>query len=109
MDYEPRCSRRDVPAMGGAARLRMIARALGRRLDGIREHVERRPLESTVTTASRMGRSRAGPQGAVRLSRCGGIVGGEPRDRAGAGTRLAPVLPPPHRPVPPAGRRGATG
>ncbi|MFC7108227.1 dihydrodipicolinate reductase [Nonomuraea rubra] len=105
MDYEPPMLAPDVPAMVWGGQVRLIARALGAGLDGIREHVERRPLESTVTTAS-MGAFEAGTQGAVRFE-VRGIVGGEPRIVLEHVTRIHPSCAP-DWPVPPAGA-GRTG
>ncbi|MEV4174097.1 dihydrodipicolinate reductase [Nonomuraea sp. NPDC049709] len=77
MDYEPPMIAPTVPSMVWGGQVRLMARALGAELDEVREAVERRPLDATVTTAS-MGEFLAGTQGAVRFE-VQGIVGGEPR------------------------------
>ena len=77
MDYEPPMLAPTVPTMVWGGQIRMIARALGAELDEIRETLDRRPLESPVTTEM-MGDFAAGTQGAVRFE-VQGIVGGEPR------------------------------
>lgn len=76
MDYEPPMLAPTVPSMVWGGQVRLMARALGVELDEVRETLERRPLESTVTTAA-MGEFAAGTQGAVRFE-VQGIVGGEP-------------------------------
>ncbi|MFD0477100.1 hypothetical protein ACFQ0B_59515 [Nonomuraea thailandensis] len=105
MDYEPPMLAPAVPSMVWGGQVRLIARALGADLDDIREHVERRPLESAVTTAS-MGAFEAGTQGAVRFE-VRGIVGGEPRIVLEHVTRIHPSCAP-DWPVPPGGA-GRTG
>jgi hypothetical protein len=77
MDYEPPMLAPTVPAMVWGGQVRLMARALGVELDDVREVVERRPLDETVTTKA-MGDFEAGTQGAVRFE-VQGIVGGEPR------------------------------
>ncbi|MDQ2650543.1 MAG: dihydrodipicolinate reductase [Actinomycetota bacterium] len=64
-----------VPTMVWGGQIRLMARALELELDEIREHVERRSLESTVTNG--MGRFDEGTQGALRFE-VQGIVGGDP-------------------------------
>jgi hypothetical protein len=64
-----------IPTSVWGGQLRMMARALGLELDSIEEHVERRPLERSVTTA--LGDFAAGTQGALRFE-VQGIVGGTP-------------------------------
>ena len=54
-----------VPTMVWGGQVRLIARALQVDLDGIEEHVERRPLERTVQTT--MGEFTDGTQGALRF------------------------------------------
>ncbi|MFF2503311.1 dihydrodipicolinate reductase [Streptomyces sp. NPDC058067] len=76
MDYDPPMLWDTVPTMVWGGQLRLMARALGVELDGIRETLERRPLDSTVSTRT-MGDFEAGTQGAVRFE-VQGIVGGEP-------------------------------
>ena len=77
MDYEPPMLAATVPTMVWGGQVRLMARALGVELDEVRETVERRPLEETVTTAA-MGDFEKGTQGAVRFE-VQGIVAGEPR------------------------------
>ncbi len=77
MDYEPPMIAPTVPSMVWGGQVRLMARALGVELDEVRETVERRPLESTVTTKA-MGEFAAGTQGAIRFE-VQGIVGGAPR------------------------------
>ena len=52
MDYEPPMLAPTVPTMVWGGQVRLIARALGVELDEIRETVDRRPLDETVTTKS---------------------------------------------------------
>ncbi|UBU17499.1 NAD(P)H-dependent amine dehydrogenase family protein [Nonomuraea gerenzanensis] len=92
MDYEPPMLAPTVPAMVWGGQVRLIARALGADLDEVREHVERRALKSTVTTAS-MGAFEAGTQGAVRFE-VQGIVGGRPRIVLEHVTRIHPSCAP---------------
>ncbi|WP_141306536.1 NAD(P)H-dependent amine dehydrogenase family protein [Streptomyces spinoverrucosus] len=77
MDYQPPMLVEGVPTMVWGGQLRMMARGLGVELDEIRETLERRPLEATVTTPT-MGEFAAGTQGAVRFE-VQGLVGGRPR------------------------------
>jgi hypothetical protein len=77
LDYEPPMLAATVPTMVWGGQVRLMARALGVELDEVREAVERRPLETSVTTKT-MGEFEAGTQGAVRFE-VQGIVGGEPR------------------------------
>jgi hypothetical protein len=76
MDEIPPMVLPTVPTMVWGGQVRLIARALGVELDEIRETLERRPLEATVTNA--MGIFEAGTQGALRFE-VQGIIGGEPR------------------------------
>ncbi|GAA1535689.1 dihydrodipicolinate reductase [Nocardioides humi] len=76
MDYEPPMVAAGIPSMVWGGQVRLIARALGVELDELRETVERRALDSTVTTA--LGAFEAGTQGALRFE-VQGIVAGEPR------------------------------
>ncbi|MDI3417817.1 NAD(P)H-dependent amine dehydrogenase family protein [Streptomyces luteolus] len=76
MEYAPLMLAPGVPTMVWGGQLRLLARALGVRLDEIRETSERRPLDATVTTRT-MGEFAAGTQGAVRFE-VQGLVGGEP-------------------------------
>ncbi len=89
MDYEPPMVAPTVPTMVWGGQVRLIARALGVELDEIRETLERRPLESTVTNA--MGDFAEGTQGALRFE-VQGIVDGEPLIVVEHVTRIAPVV-----------------
>ncbi|MEV7616772.1 dihydrodipicolinate reductase [Streptomyces sp. NPDC089799] len=100
MDYVPPMLVESVPTMVWGGQIRLMARALGVELDGIRETLERRALESTVTTRT-MGDFSAGTQGAVRFE-VQGIVGGEPRIVIEHVTRIHPSCAP-DWPVPPDG------
>ncbi|MEV8533638.1 dihydrodipicolinate reductase [Streptomyces sp. NPDC051211] len=100
MDYQPPMLIESVPTMVWGGQVRLMARALGVELDGIRETLERRPLETTVTTRT-MGEFEAGTQGAVRFE-VQGIVGGEPRIVIEHVTRIHPSCAP-DWPVPPDG------
>ncbi|MFI6318706.1 dihydrodipicolinate reductase [Nonomuraea sp. NPDC050556] len=77
MDYEPPMIAPTIPTMVWGGQVRLMARALGVELDEIRETVDRRALDDTVTTKA-MGDFAAGTQGAVRFE-VQGIVGGSPR------------------------------
>ncbi|MGI5169100.1 dihydrodipicolinate reductase [Spirillospora sp. CA-253888] len=77
MDYEPPMLAPTVPTMVWGGQVRLMARALGVELDEIRETLERRPLDTAVTTPT-MGEFAAGTQGAVRFE-VQGVVEGEPR------------------------------
>jgi hypothetical protein len=77
MDYQPPMLAPSIPSMVWGGQLRLMARGLGVELDEIRETLDRRPLEETVTTRA-MGEFEAGTQGAVRFE-VQGIVHGEPR------------------------------
>jgi hypothetical protein len=100
MGYEPPMIAATVPTMVWGGQVRLMARALGVELDGVRETVERRPLESTVTTKS-MGEFAAGTQGALRFE-VQGLVGGEPRIVIEHVTRIHPSCAP-DWPTPPDG------
>lgn len=76
MDYEPMMVAPGIPSMVWGGQVRLIARALGVEVDELRETVERRALDTSVTTA--LGDFDAGTQGALRFE-VQGIVGGEPR------------------------------
>ncbi|WP_460369193.1 dihydrodipicolinate reductase, partial [Actinocorallia lasiicapitis] len=65
-----------VPTMVWGGQIRLIARGLGVELDEIREVVDRRALDTTVTTKL-MGEFEGGTQGAVRFE-VQGVVDGEP-------------------------------
>jgi hypothetical protein len=75
MDEVPPMVSPGVPTMVWGGQVRLIARALGVELDEVREALERRPLERTVT--NRMGEFAAGTQGALRFE-VQGVVDGEP-------------------------------
>ena len=77
MDYLPPMLMATVPTMVWGGQIRLMARALGVELDEITETLDRRPLETTVSTRT-MGEFEAGTQGAVRFE-VQGIVDGEPR------------------------------
>ncbi|MBF6210648.1 dihydrodipicolinate reductase [Nocardia puris] len=100
MDYQPPMLLPGVPTMVWGGQVRLMARALGVELDEIRETLDRRPLDETVTTAS-MGDFDAGTQGAVRFE-VQGIVGGEPRLVIEHVTRIHPTAAP-DWPTPPDG------
>ncbi|MFC4059090.1 dihydrodipicolinate reductase [Planomonospora corallina] len=100
MDYEPPMTAPTVPTMVWGGQIRLMARALGVELDEIRETLDRRPLEATVTTAS-MGVFEAGTQGAVRFE-VQGVVEGEPRIVIEHVTRIHPSCAP-DWPTPPDG------
>ncbi|MDN2495603.1 dihydrodipicolinate reductase [Nocardia nova] len=88
MDYEPPMTAPGVPTMVWGGQIRLMARALGAELDGIRETLDRRALDTTVTTAA-MGDFDAGTQGAVRFE-VQGMVGGRPRIVIEHVTRIHP-------------------
>jgi hypothetical protein len=92
MDYEPLMTAPTVPTMVWGGQLRMIARAMGVELDEIRETLDRRPLEETVTTEE-MGAFDAGTQGGVRFE-VQGIVDGVPRIVIEHVTRIHPSAAP---------------
>ncbi|MEU3642165.1 dihydrodipicolinate reductase [Lentzea sp. NPDC034063] len=76
LDYQAPMLMPTVPTMVWGGQIRLLARALGVELDEIRETVDRRALDETVTTRT-MGEFEAGTQGAIRFE-VQGIVGGEP-------------------------------
>lgn len=100
MDYEPPMLAPTVPTMVWGGQVRLMARALGVELDEIRETLDRRPLDATVSTAT-MGDFEAGTQGAVRFE-VQGIVEGEPRIVIEHVTRIHPSCAP-DWPTPPGG------
>ncbi|WP_405977331.1 dihydrodipicolinate reductase [Streptomyces sp. NBC_00158] len=104
MDYEPMMLMPSIPTMVWGGQIRLMARALGVELDGIRETSQRRALDTTVTTPS-MGVFEAGTQGAIRFE-VQGIVGGEPRIVIEHVTRIHASCAP-DWPVPPDGGAGA--
>ncbi|GGT73496.1 MULTISPECIES: NAD(P)H-dependent amine dehydrogenase family protein [Streptomyces] len=100
MGYEPLMLAPGIPAMVWGGQIRLMARALGIELEEIRETLERRPLDATVTTRT-MGAFEAGTQGAVRFE-VQGIVDGEPRLVVEHITRVHPSCAP-DWPTPPDG------
>ncbi|MBB5075206.1 NAD(P)H-dependent amine dehydrogenase family protein [Nonomuraea endophytica] len=77
MDYEPPMLAPTIPSMVWGGQIRLMAHALGVELDEIRETVDRRALDATVSTVT-MGKFDAGTQGAVRFE-VQGVIGGAPR------------------------------
>ncbi|MGQ4386914.1 NAD(P)H-dependent amine dehydrogenase family protein [Streptomyces sp. SAS_270] len=104
MDHEPLMLAPSIPTMVWGGQIRLMARALGAELDDIRETVQRRALETTVTTRT-MGEFAAGTQGAVRFE-VQGIVDGEPRIVIEHVTRIHASCAP-DWPTPPDGGDGA--
>ncbi|MBX9392094.1 dihydrodipicolinate reductase [Streptomyces sp. TRM72054] len=104
MDYRPPMLAEGVPTMVWGGQLRMMAKGLGVELDEIRETLERRPLQATVTTPT-MGEFAAGTQGAVRFE-VQGLVGGRPRIVVEHVTRIHASCAP-DWPQPPGGGAGA--
>jgi hypothetical protein len=100
MDYEPPMLAPTVPTMVWGGQVRLMARALGVELDEVRETLDRRALDATVTTKT-MGQFDAGTQGAVRFE-VQGIVDGEPRIVIEHVTRIHPSCAP-DWPTPPDG------
>ncbi|NLE81455.1 MAG: dihydrodipicolinate reductase [Rhodococcus sp.] len=100
MDYQPPMIAPSVPTMVWGGQVRLMARALGVDLDEIRETLDRRALDSTISTAT-MGEFDAGTQGAIRFE-VQGIVDGEPRIAIEHVTRIHPSCAP-DWPVPPDG------
>ncbi|MFF9909334.1 dihydrodipicolinate reductase [Streptomyces sp. NPDC013457] len=100
MEYEPLMLAPSIPTMVWGGQIRLMARALGVELDEIRETMERRALDTTVTTRT-MGFFEAGTQGAVRFE-VQGIVDGEPRIVIEHVTRIHPSCAP-DWPTPPDG------
>lgn len=103
MDEVPPMVAPTVPTMVWGGQVRLIARALGVRLDHVEEHVERRPLERTVTNA--MGEFAHGTQGALRFE-VRGVVDGDPVIVVEHVTRIAAHCAP-DWPSPPDGGDGA--
>lgn len=104
LDYQPLMLAEGIPTMIWGGQLRMMARSLGVELDRIEETLERRPLETSVVTAT-MGEFSAGTQGAVRLE-VQGVVAGEPRIVIEHVTRIHATCAP-DWPAPPDGGAGA--
>ncbi|MFD4468757.1 dihydrodipicolinate reductase [Rhodococcus sp. NPDC058505] len=100
MDYLPPMVAPSVPTMVWGGQVRMIARALGVELDEIRETLDRRALDATVTTPA-MGDFEAGTQGALRFE-VQGIVDGDPVIVIEHVTRIHPSCAP-DWPTPPDG------
>ncbi|MFX0577989.1 dihydrodipicolinate reductase [Nocardia nepalensis] len=100
MDYLPPMVASGVPTMVWGGQIRLMARALGVEVDEIRETLDRRALDATVST-ERMGDFEAGTQGAVRFE-VQGIVEGEPRIVIEHVTRIHPSCAP-DWPTPPDG------
>jgi hypothetical protein len=100
MDYQPPMLMATVPTMVWGGQIRLMARELGVELDEIRETVDRRPLETTVTTRT-MGKFEAGTQGAVRFE-VQGIIGDAARIVIEHVTRIHPSCAP-DWPMPPSG------
>ena len=75
MDATPPMVAPGIPTMVWGGMIRLVARALEVELDEIRESVEKRPLEETVTVP--VGTFQAGTQGGLRFE-IQGIVGGRP-------------------------------
>jgi hypothetical protein len=100
MDYQPPMLLPQVPTMVWGGQVRLMARALGVELDEIRETLDRRPLDTTVTTRT-MGEFEAGTQGAVRFE-VQGVIDSEPRIVIEHVTRIHPDCAP-DWPQPPSG------
>ena len=100
MDYQPPMLAPGVPSVVWGGQVRLMARALDVELDEVRETLDRRPLDTAVTTRT-MGDFDAGTQGAVRFE-VQGIVGGEPRIVVEHVTRIHPGCAP-DWPQPPSG------
>ncbi|GAB2810706.1 dihydrodipicolinate reductase [Streptomyces daliensis] len=100
LDYEPPMLAPTVPTMVWGGQLRLMARALGVELDEIRETMDRRALDTTVSTRT-MGKFAAGTQGAVRFE-VQGVVAGVPRLVIEHVTRIHPSCAP-DWPTPPDG------
>ncbi|TDV54199.1 dihydrodipicolinate reductase [Actinophytocola oryzae] len=100
MDYQPPMLMSGVPSIVWGGQVRLIARALGVELDDLKETLDRRPLDRTVSTRT-MGDFEAGTQGAVRFE-VQGIVDGEARIVIEHVTRIHPDVAP-DWPQPPSG------
>jgi len=92
MDYDPPMLMAGVPSMVWGGQVRLIARGLGVEVTELRETLDRRPLDETVTTRT-MGEFEKGTQGAVRFE-VQGIVEGEPRIVVEHVTRIDPACAP---------------
>lgn len=102
LNYNPPMVAASVPTMVWGGQVRLIARALGVELDDVRETLERRPLEATIT--NNMGEFEAGTQGALRFE-VQGIVDDQPVIVVEHVTRIAPECAP-DWPTPPDGAGG---
>jgi 2,4-diaminopentanoate dehydrogenase len=100
LDYQAPMLMPSVPTMVWGGQVKLIARGLGVTVDEIVETMDRRALETTVSTRT-MGDFEAGTQGAVRFE-VQGIVGGEPRIVIEHVTRIHPSCAP-DWPQPPSG------
>jgi hypothetical protein len=103
MDYDPPMVMKTIPTSIWGGQLRLMARALDIRLDEITEHVERMPLDTTVTTG--LGEFAAGTQGALRFE-IRGMVKGKVILVVEHVTRIDPDCAP-EWPQPPEGAAGA--
>lgn len=103
MDEVPPMVAPTVPTMVWGGQIRLMARALGVELEALRETLDRRPLETTVSNS--MGAFEAGTQGALRFE-VQGIVDGEPVIVIEHVTRIDPTCAP-DWPQPPEGGDGA--
>jgi len=91
MDSVPPMVLPGVPTMVWGSSIRLMARGLGWAVTEIRETLERRPLEATVT--NRLGTFEAGTQGALRFE-VQGIVDGEAAIVVEHVTRIDPTCAP---------------
>lgn len=98
MDYEPMMLMPSIPTMVWGGQIRMMARALGVELDDIRETVERRALDTTVTTRT-MGEFEEAPR-ARSGSRCRGSSRANPASSSSTSPASTPPAPPTGRPRP---------
>ncbi|MFI6362536.1 dihydrodipicolinate reductase [Nocardia sp. NPDC050630] len=92
MDYLPPMVAPGIPTMVWGGQIRLMARALQVELEEIRETLDRRALDATVST-ERMGEFTAGTQGALRFE-VQGIVEGEARIVIEHVTRIHPSCAP---------------
>ncbi len=104
LDYDAPMIAATVPTTVWGGQVRLIARALGVKVEEIRETVLRRPLEQTIETPQ-MGIFEAGTQGALRFE-VQGIVDGEARIVIEHITRIHASCAP-DWPMPPDGGDGA--
>lgn len=73
MDDTPMMLLASVPTMVWGGNVRLLGRSLGLQIDSLREEVERRPLEQSIT--NRLGEFHEGTQGAFRLRVIGAASG----------------------------------